>query len=140
MCIDIHASNIFLREIPQVRINEDSKDRLLNYAKLLNTDFIWIHASATVLEATLAYSLNSINVPTLVVEMGVGMRITEEYCNQLVDGIFRLMKEIRIWDGETKEVKEPIVSTDREVGFVNANSSGIFIPKASHWSSIKKEN
>ena len=43
MCIDIHASNIFLREIPQVRINEDSKDRLLNYAKLLNTDFIWIH-------------------------------------------------------------------------------------------------
>ncbi len=138
MCIDIHASNIFLREIPQVRINEDSKDRLLNYAKLLNTDFIWVHASATVLEATLAYSLNSINVPTLVVEMGVGMRITEEYCNQLVDGIFRLMKEIGIWDGETKEVKEPIVSTDREVGFVNANSSGIFIPKASHWSSIKK--
>ena len=138
MCIDIHASNIFLREIPQVRINEDSKDKLLNYAKLLNTDFIWVHASATVLEATLAYSLNSINVPTLVVEMGVGMRITKEYCNQLVDGIFRLMKEIGIWDGETKEVKEPIISTDREVGFANANSSGIFIPKANHWSSIKK--
>ena len=84
MCIDIHASNIFLREIPQVRINENNKDTLMNYAKLLNTDFIWVHGSATVLEATLAYSLNSINVPTLVVEMGVGMRITEKYCNQLV--------------------------------------------------------
>lgn len=139
MCIDIHASNIFLREIPQVRINENSKDKLLKYAKLLNTDFIWVHASATVLEATLAYSLNSIDVPTLVVEMGVGMRITEEYCNQLVNGIFRLMKEIGIWSGETKEVKEPIVSTDREVGFANANSSGIFIPKATHWSSVKKD-
>lgn len=135
MCIDIHASNIFLREIPQVRINENSKDKLLKYAKLLNTDFIWV----TVLEATLAYSLNSIDVPTLVVEMGVGMRITEEYCNQLVNGIFRLMKEIGIWSGETKEVKEPIVSTDREVGFANANSSGIFIPKATHWSSVKKD-
>ncbi|ETI91609.1 M14 family metallopeptidase [Clostridium butyricum] len=138
MCIDIHASNIFLREIPQVRINENNKDTLMNYAKLLNTDFIWVHGSATVLEATLAYSLNSINVPTLVVEMGVGMRITEKYCNQLVVGIFRLMKEIGIWAGETKVIKEPIISTDREVGFANANSSGIFIPKATHWSSIKK--
>lgn len=138
MCIDIHSSNIFLREIPQVRINENSKDKLLEYAKLLNTDFIWIHSSATVLEATLAYSLNSIGVPTLVVEMGVGMRITEEYCNQLVDGIFRLMKEFGIWDGEIKEVKEPILSTDREIGYVNADTSGVFIPKASHWSNIKK--
>ncbi len=138
MCIDIHASNIFLREIPQVRINENSKDKLLDYAKLINTDFIWVHESVTVLESTLAYSLNSIGVPTLVVEMGVGMRITETYCKQLVDGIFRLMKEMGIWSGEVKEVREPIVSTDREVGFANANTSGIFIPKASHWSTIKK--
>ena len=66
------------------------------------------------------------------------MRITEKDCNQLGDGICRLMKEIGIWAGETKVIKEPIISTDREVGFANANSSGIFIPKATHWSSIKK--
>lgn len=138
ICIDIHASNIFLREIPQVRISEESKDRLLKYAKYLNTDFIWIHESVTVLESTLAYSLNSIGTPTLVVEMGVGMRITEEYCHQIVDGIFRLMKELGIWTGETKDVKEPIISTDREVGFANADLSGIFIPNAKHWSSIKE--
>lgn len=138
ICIDIHASNIFLREIPQVRINENSKESLLKYAEYLNTDFIWVHESATVLESTLAYSLNSIGTKTLVVEMGVGMRITEKYCHQLVDGIFRLMNEIGIWTGETKEVKEPIISTDREVGFANADSSGIFIPKAKHWSNIKK--
>ncbi|MBQ1617636.1 MAG: succinylglutamate desuccinylase/aspartoacylase family protein, partial [Ruminococcus sp.] len=93
--IDIHASNIFLEEIPQVRINELSRDTLVPLAKLLNTDYIWVHSSATVLESTLAYSLNSIGTPTLVVEMGVGMRITKKFGDQLTDGIFALMKELK---------------------------------------------
>ena len=84
MVIDIHASNIFLREIPQVRINTLSRDVLLPYAKKLNVDYIWIHGAATVLESTLAHSLNSIGTPTLVVEMGVGMRITKEYGLSLI--------------------------------------------------------
>ena len=77
-CVDIHASNIYLTEIPQIRVNELNKDTLIPLAKELNVDFVWIHGAATVLEATLAHSLNSRGVPTLVVEMGVGMRITKE--------------------------------------------------------------
>ena len=138
MVIDIHASNIFLREIPQVRINELSKDYLVPYAKLLNIDFIWVHSASTVLEATLAHSMNSIGTPTLVVEMGVGMRITKEYGNQLVDGIFVLMKELGIWDGEVITPKEPIVSEDGEVSFVNAARSGVFVPAVSHCMDVKK--
>lgn len=128
LCIDIHASNIFLKEMPQVRINEMTADKLVPLAKQMNIDLIWVHASATVLESTLAYSLNSIGVPTLVVEMGVGMRITEDYCHQLVDGILNLMRSEGMWDGPICEVKEPIVSYDREVGYVNADASGIYIP------------
>lgn len=79
LCVDIHASNIFLREIPQARINVNMAKDLLPIASRLNLDFVWVHAAATVLESTLAYSLNAIGVPTIVVEMGVGMRITEEY-------------------------------------------------------------
>ena len=137
MVIDIHASNIFLKEIPQVRINTLSKDILVPYAKKLNVDFIWVHAAATVLESTLAYSLNSIGTPTLVVEMGVGMRITKEYGNQLVDGIFALMKDMGIWT-ETITPKEPIVSEDGEVSFINAGHSGVFVPAVEHWKDVKQ--
>lgn len=94
ICIDIHSSNIYLKEIPQIRINEISADELLPYASMLNCDFIWIHSAATVLESTLAYSLNSTGTKTLVVEMGVGMRITKEYCRQLTAGIFNLLKNL----------------------------------------------
>lgn len=136
--IDIHASNIFLKEIPQVRINELSRDALVPYAKLINVDYIWIHSSATVLESTLAYSLNSIGTPTLVVEMGVGMRITKNYGDQLVDGIFALMKELGIWSGEAIAPKAPIISEDGEVSFINAGSSGVFLPSVEHWKNVKK--
>ena len=71
--------------------------------------------------------------------MGVGMRITKEYGNQLIDGIFNLMIELGIWDSkERPAVKEPIISTDHEVGFVNADVSGLFIPCVEHWKDIKK--
>ena len=136
--IDIHASNIFLEEIPQVRINELSQDTLVPLAKLLNVDYIWIHSSATVLESTLAYSLNIIGTPTLVVEMGVGMRITKKYGDQLVDGIFALMKELGIWSGEVPTPKTPIISEDGEVSFINARKSGVFVPSVEHWKNVKK--
>ncbi len=138
MSIDIHASNIFLRETPQVRVNERSADVLLPYARLLNTDFVWVHSSATVLESTLAYSLNTTGVPCLVAEMGVGMRITRKYGIQLIDGIFRIMCEMGIWSGDAPEVRDPIISRDRHVSFVNAEASGIFVPAIEHWTHVDK--
>lgn len=133
LCLDIHASNIFITEIPQIRINKRHADRLLPLAMLANVDLIWVHSNATVLEATLAYSLNSRNTPTLVVEMGVGMRITKEYGDQLVDGIFRLMAELGIWQGEPPAVRTPVVSQeDGEVAFLNASRSGIWLKTLNH--------
>ena len=137
--VDIHASNIFLEEIPQVRINELSRDTLVPLAKLLNVDYIWVHSSATVLESTLAYSLNVIGTPTLVVEMGVGMRITKKFGDQLTDGILALMKELGIWNGEVITPKEPIISEDGEVSFINAGKSGVFVPCVGHWKNVKKD-
>lgn len=128
MCIDIHASNIYLMEMPQIRINEKFEEKLLPYARKMNVDFIWVGSSSTVTESTLAYSLNKEGVPTLVAEMGVGMRINELYGSQLADGIFQVMKKMGIWTGPVTEEKNPVISTDREIGFLNAEKSGIFIP------------
>lgn len=139
VCIDIHASNIYLTEIPQIRINELHKDMLVPLAKELNVDFVWIHGASTVLESTLAYSLNSRNTPTLVVEMGVGMRITKEYCEQLIDGIFHLMEKMGIWKEETKEPRVPIISEDPDdVFYLNAPVAGVFVQSVKHWQHLKK--
>ncbi|OIP84363.1 MAG: succinylglutamate desuccinylase [Porphyromonadaceae bacterium CG2_30_38_12] len=139
MVIDIHASNIFLREMPQARINVQTSRKLIPFAKMLNIDFIWIHDAATVLEATLAYSLNALKTPTIVVEMGIGMRITRTYGNRLVDGIFNMMRKMDMWHGAAlKNISKPTVSTKGEVHFLNAEFSGIIIPSVSHSDIVKK--
>lgn len=131
LCVDIHASNIYLTEIPQIRINELHKDWLLPMAAKMNVDFIWVHSNATVLQSTLAYSLNRIGTPTLVVEMGVGMRITKSICEQLVDGIFYTMKELGIWQGDVAPCRKPMISIDESnVAFLNAPYSGVFVQTA----------
>lgn len=138
VCVDVHSSNIFLKEIPQIRMSVPTAPTLLPYAKMMNVDFIWIHDAATVLESTLAHTLNTRGTKTLVVEMGVGMHITKEYCRQLFDGILNLMKELGMWNDETAPVREPIISEGREVGFVNSDAAGIFVPCANFGDTVKK--
>lgn len=139
LCIDIHSSNIFLKETPQVRVNEDTADKLLDYAKCLNVDFVWVFSSITVLDATLAYSLNKLGVPTLVAEMGVGLRIDYEYCRQMTEGIFNLMKAMGIWIGETTSVKKPIMSTEGAVTVFHSEVSGMFVSYIHKLGPVKKD-
>lgn len=137
--LDIHASNIYLTEIPQIRINELHADTLIPLAKEANVDFIWVHGASTVLEATFAHSLNSLGTPVLVVEMGVGMRLTKEYGDQMVDGIFNLMKKLGIWKGEASEVRKPMISNHPDdVCYLNASASGLFVPSVKHGARLLK--
>lgn len=140
VCIDIHASNIFLREIPQIRMSVPTSGTLLPYAEMLNVDFVWVHESATVLESTLAHSLNSSGTKTLVIEMGVGMRITKEYCSQLMNGIINLLINLdMLKDTIAPEIRNPIVSLDGSVGFVNSPTAGIFVPDIDFGSVVEKD-
>lgn len=139
LVVDIHASNIFLTEIPQVRINQLHKEKLVPIAEKMNLDLIWVHANSTVLESTLAYSLNLRETPTLVVEMGVGMRITKSYCKQLTDGIFSVMKEMGMWSGPTEITHTPMIADQEDaVVFMNAPTAGIFISQVTHGTHLKK--
>lgn len=139
VCVDIHASNIYLQEIPQVRINVNTSQQLVPMARLLNMDFIWVHAAATVLESTLAHSLNALGTPTLVVEMGVGNRLTRTYGERLLTGLLNLMASLGIWSGPVGPVCEPIISSDHSVLFLNAPGPGIFIPSVDHSVHVRRQ-
>lgn len=129
LVIDIHSSNLYLRETPQVRINVLDEQRLVPLAVKLNLDFVWIHDAATVLESTLAHSLNSTGTPCLVVEMGVGQRINHKMCHRLVNGILNLMASMEMWKEATDDetLPKPIVCKGDRVSFLNAETSGVFL-------------
>lgn len=130
MVVDIHASNIFLREIPQVRISEQTADTLVPYAQMLGIDFIWVHQAATVLESTLAHALNSAHTPCLVAELGVGGRISHSLCHRLATGVENLMYHLGVWSRQPdmSRMPESIVCRGADsVEFLNAATSGIFV-------------
>jgi predicted deacylase len=139
LVVDIHASNIYLREIPQVRINQEFEDLLVPLARRMNLDLIWLHSAATVLETTVAHSLNSCGTPCLVAEMGVGMRITPEYCSQLMAGILNVWKDLGILAADVvipEASHIALIADDSNVHYLNAQTSGMFIPSASHWTDV----
>ena len=138
MCLDMHASNSFVREIPQVRLNEIFAEKMLPFAKLLNADMVWTNATATVHESTLAHSMNMLGVPSMVVEMGVGNRIDRVYGNQVVEGIFHLMEEMGMWEGEVGGIQYPVISTDGEVDFIRSKITGVFLPAIAHNHYVRK--
>ena len=141
LVIDIHASNIFLREIPQVRISQDFATGLLPVAREMNLDLIWLHGAQTVLETTIAHSLNERGVPCLVVEMGVGMRVTPAFADQLVVGILRTWRALGVLtpDVELPELSHlPFVADDTNVHYLNAATSGLFIPGVEHWMALRE--
>jgi predicted deacylase len=140
IAIDIHSSNIFLREIPQIRINKEYSKSTLPLAKELNCDFIWIHDAVTVLESTFSHTMNSKGTKTLVVEMGVGMRLTKAYGHQLLLGILNLMQKEGIIECKDDFVtREAFNSEVGEVYYLNAPKSGLFVPALDHCAIIKKD-
>ena len=124
-CIDIHSSNIFLQEVPQVRLNNDYDETLLHLSKYMNTDLVWIHPSQTVNEGSLAFTLNQMGIPTMVTESGAAFRIRYEYCRQIIDGIFSVMAELGIWKGKVQgKTKVPFIHED-QIFYLNCESSWI---------------
>ena len=139
IAIDIHSSNIFLKEIPQIRINKEFSPSTLPLAKKLNCDFIWIHDAVTVLEATFSHTMNQLGTKTLVVEMGLGMTLTQEYGKQLLSGILNLMKsEGIIISDEEFEQREPFSSEIGDVFYINSPKSGLFVQSIKHCAIIQK--
>ena len=128
ICVDVHASDTFVKEMPQVRISEEHGKDLVDFSRLLNADLIWINASAAAHEATLTNSLNTIGVPALLVEMGLGNRVTRSFGDQITEGIFNLMHEIGIWSGPVGEIRNAKLTRDYGIDFFRAQSTGIFLP------------
>ena len=130
-CIDIHSSNIFLEEIPQVRLNKEHFSLTSPAINFLGLEVVWVTPTSDVIESTLAYNLGEAGIPTFVIEAGIGLRITQDYCQRVLAGIIDFMHATGILVGDRiAEFDPPRLADVENVKFINSESSGIFIPHA----------
>lgn len=136
LVIDVHASNIYLREIPQTRIDERFATTLLPLARRLNLDIIWIQQNVmSLLETTLVHSLNQHGTPCLSVEMGAGISLTTAFAEQLLSGILTLCQELGVLAPDLvlpEPSHRPLIVDDSKIHPLNAVTSGMFVPALEH--------
>jgi len=130
--VDFHASNLHLKELPQIRIIEEFDKKLIPLAALCNMDVVWVHSSAPVFESTLGYNLNRKKIPALVVETGICLRIHKEFCEQIFQGMIHLLRQTGILDlaGPQPEIKQPRLVHPKQVALIQANHAGLFVSNA----------
>ncbi|MBP5401929.1 MAG: succinylglutamate desuccinylase/aspartoacylase family protein [Treponema sp.] len=137
--VDIHASSIFIRELPQVRIPLDFKDRLIEKCRCMNLDLIWAYNSSSVQENSLAYCLNDVGIDAVVIDMGIAMACTKNYCKQVTDGLFALMQHLGIWNGPVEKTKDSIYAENKEsIEILSSSVSGMFVRETECGSDVKK--
>ena len=129
-CIDIHSSDIFIRELPQIRVPENAGKKVTELAQKSGIPVLWMNSnSSSVWEGSLAYSLRRKGIPNLVIESGIALKIDYEYCKKVIDGIFRMRKELEVFEGEVSPTKKTVTVKKNDVEVIHCNTSGIFIPK-----------
>lgn len=137
--VDIHASSIFIREIPQVRIPLKFKDKLIDKCRFMNLDLIWAYNSSSVQENSLAYCLNENGIDAVVIDMGIAMACTKNYCEQVTDGLFALMNHLGIWEGPVSETKKSVYAENTEaIEIITSAIAGMFVREVECGSHVEK--
>ena len=133
LAVDIHASNLHLQELPQIRIIEDYADDLLPLALQTKIDLIWVHPMAGVFESTLGHNMNRGGIPTLVIETGICLRIETECVDRLLQGMMHLLHQqgvLASLPANIPAMPAPLVVYPRGVGQTLAQQAGLFVSRA----------
>lgn len=136
-CIIVRSSSSLMQEVTQIRIDEHKSDVLLELARHLNVRLIWVRTPTPELGSTLAHTLNGQGTPTIVIETGLGMRVSEDDGMWLVEGILRLLEHLGSWKGSMFMFPDPKISNGENVLSAVANAPGLFLPCVSHDSEVR---
>ena len=127
--VDFHASNLHLKEAPQIRITEGFHKKLIPLAVHCNVNLVWVHPSSAMFKSTLGYNMNQSKVPTLVIETGIALRINQNFSNRILLGMLNLLYQLKVL--VTKKpppnVDNPIIVHPSQVIPIHSKYAGLFI-------------
>lgn len=126
--IDFHASNLHLKEAPQIRILDGLHKKLIPLAVQCNVDLIWVHPASPIFESTLGYNLNQAKVQTLVIETGIALRLNRDFTDQLFRGMLNLLHHtgVLVSTDPQPKVDPPIIVHPSQVVLLHSTHAGLF--------------
>lgn len=138
--VDFHTSNLYLKEVPQIRIIDGLHKKLIPLAVQCNADLIWVHPTSPMFESTLGYNLNQSKVSTLVVETGIALRINQNFANQLFQGMLNLLHHtgILVSTNPQPRIDYPMIVHPSQVTLLQSRHAGLFIGRTDIKNNVAK--
>jgi uncharacterized protein len=127
--VDFHASNLHLKETPQIRITEGFHKKLIPLSVHCNVDLVWVHPLSPMFKSTLGYNMNQCKVPTLVIETGIALRINQKFANRIFLGMVNLLHHLGViaTNDPPPQVNHPIIAHPSQVVSIYSEHAGLFI-------------
>jgi hypothetical protein len=131
LVLALHASNVYIREHPQLRLHPQHAPQLQALAAAAGLEVIWTQVTPPVAEGSLAYSCNARGIPCLTLVGGIGMRCGTDTTQALAQAVLRLAVRVGVLDPSALP-SSPMAAAavgDR-VEVLTAPASGVFLASA----------
>ena len=133
LVLDIHASTHNKSELYEVRLNAQGAPALIEKARALCPELIWVYPAKNTYSGSLTGTLGQMGTPALIIEADERHRRPHEIASRVVEGIFCKMTEMGIWTGEcaltVPALEEiPCIRTGADICRVTCENPGIYVP------------
>jgi len=126
--VDLHSSNLYFEELPQVRIYEPSSEERES-ARLFGLPAIMEHAVSPVFTTTLMYAWKYWPGQNFLLQVGQAGSIQLAHCQQVFRGLVSFLEKIGVLEGvEMAEAdQESIYFTKKNSVRIYADRAGMFV-------------
>ena len=142
LVIDVHASTLQRSELHQVRIHESTAAAMMQDAKDLCPQLIWVIPNRAAFNASLTGALNAGGTPALILEADERRRRPHITTPRVIEGIFCKMKAMGMWTGETNPPacadNIPCVQDDVNLCRATCRFPGMYVPEDCIGLEVKK--
>ncbi len=134
LALDIHSGTVGKSELYEVRLSSPHADWLLDQARALSPDLIWVLPERSANHAMLTAALCDAGVPAMILEIDEHRRRPQASADRVVGSIFCKLTQMGLWTGDVAPQplhgeRIPCIRTPEEVCRVTCEHPGIYEPE-----------
>lgn len=134
LVLDIHDGTRHKSELYEVRMHGRDEKRLMDRARSLCPEFIWVYPDLEVYKSSLTGALSLMGTNALILEADERHHHPQRVADRIVDGIFCMMKQMGLWTGDAAQAPQgeiPCAHGREEVSRITCEFPGIYVPEYS---------
>lgn len=131
LVLDIHASTQNKSELYEVRVSAPGTKEMIDSARALCPELIWVYPERTAYNASLTGALTALGTSAMILEADERRHRPQEIAGKVIEGIFCKLSEMGLWTGEAVKPPEevPCIMTQEDMLRVTCDHPGVYLPQ-----------